>query len=121
MILEETFSTFPRRHNNDLFRYSRFAVNVLMLFLCIPFILTALSTTVITRGRFTQGNCKEKFWVIYTNRLLLCLLYMDRIQICCLSVILSRIHHTIINVIIKKNKVKEQQQQQNTNGKKIRE
>ena len=34
------------------------------------------------RRRFTQGNCKEKFWVIYTNRRVVHESHSDLLSIC---------------------------------------
>jgi len=76
IILQQ--NTFRIWHNDDLSRYSHFVQKCKMalfhVFTYIHFILLIQRDNFIlrkrstVRRRFTQGNCKEKFWVIYTNR-----------------------------------------------------
>ena len=89
IILQQ--NTFPIWHNDDLSRYSRFVQkckNIYHVFTYIHFILYIQWENFIqrkrstVRRRFTQGNCKEKFWVIYTNRRVVHESHSDLLSIC---------------------------------------
>ena len=90
IILQQ--NTFRIWHNDDLSRYSHFVQKCKMalfhVFTYIHFILLIQRDNFIlrkrstVRRRFTQGNCKEKFWVIYTNRRVVHESHSDLLSIC---------------------------------------
>ena len=110
IILQQ--NTFPIWHNDDLSRYSRFVQKCKMAIFHVFTYTFILSCTyrgitlhyvkeVQLEDVSPRGIVRKSFGLFIQTDVL----YMNRIQICCLSVILSRIHHTIINGIKSKIKV----------------